>query len=103
MEIHGTMGSAVISGDKLTTWDVQGDEAASATDPAPIDREVASGASDPMAISLAPFERQFLDLGEAIRSGRKPLVSGEEGYHALELVTAIYRSCREGAKVMLDA
>jgi len=99
LEIHGTKGTAVISGDKLTTWDIENDSG----DPAPIDRQVASGASDPMAISLTPFERQFLDFGEAIRDGRKPLVSGEEGYRALELVDAIYRSCREGSKVVLGA
>jgi predicted dehydrogenase len=52
-----------------------------------------------MAISVTSFERQFLDFGEAIRSGRKPLVSGEEGYRALRLVDAIYRSCRTGAPV----
>ena len=28
-----------------------------------------SGASDPMAISLTPFERQFLDFGGAIKTG----------------------------------
>ena len=39
--------------------------------PAPLERDVASGASDPMAISLAPFERQFLDFGEAIRTGQQ--------------------------------
>ena len=66
-----------------------------------MDRDVASGASDPMAISLEPFERQFLDFGEAIKTGRKPLVSGEEGYRALELVLSIYASCREGRKVSL--
>jgi UDP-N-acetyl-2-amino-2-deoxyglucuronate dehydrogenase len=98
LEIHGTRGSAVISGDKLTTWDVEDDSG----DPPPIDRDVASGASDPMAISLTPFERQFHDLGEAIRTGRAPLVSGVEGYRALELVDAVYRSCREGRKVPLD-
>ena len=69
-------------------------------EPAPLAKEVPSGASDPMAISLEPFERQFLDFGEAIRTGRKPLISGgEEGYQALEIVTAIYNSCREGQKV----
>lgn len=99
LEIHGTKGTAIISGDKLTTWDVEND----AGEPAPVEKEVASGASDPMAISLTPFERQFLDFGEAIRSGRKPLVSGEEGYQALELVESIYTSCREGRKVTLAA
>ena len=66
-----------------------------------IAKEVASGASDPMAISLEPFERQFLDFADAIAKGRKPLVSGEEGVQAMEIVDAIYRSCRTGEKVTL--
>jgi UDP-N-acetyl-2-amino-2-deoxyglucuronate dehydrogenase len=98
IEIHGTRGTAVISGDKLTTWDVENDSG----DPAPIDREVASGASDPMAISLAPFERQFLDFGDSIRIGRRPLSSGEDGYRALQLVDSVYKSCREGAPVRIS-
>ncbi len=96
-EFHGTKGTAIISGDKLTTWDVENDSG----EPAPVAREVASGASDPMAISLEPFERQFRDFGEAITMGRKPLVGGEEGLHALEIVEAVYKSCRTGQKVGL--
>ena len=49
-------GTAIITGDKLTAWDVENDSG----EPAPVAKEVASGASDPMAISLEPFERQFL-------------------------------------------
>ena len=90
VEIHGTRGTAVITGDKLTTWDVQDDEG----DAPPLATEVASGASDPMAISLEPFERQFLDFGDAIRNRRKPLVGGEEGCDALEIVERIYNECR---------
>jgi len=97
VEIHGTKGTAVLSGDKLTTWDVENDSG----EPAPVDREVASGASDPMAISLVPFERQFLDFGEAIRTGRKPLSAGEDGYKAIELVISVYESCRDGCVVRL--
>jgi predicted dehydrogenase len=96
-EFHGTKGTAVITGDKLTTWDVQDDQG----EPAPVAREVESGASDPMAISLTPFERQFRDFGEAIEKGRNPVVGGEEGYEALEVVDAVYRSCRTGDKVTL--
>jgi len=98
-EFHGTKGTAIVSGDKLTTWDVEDD----AGEPAPVVRESASGASDPMAISLTPFERQFRDFGEAIAEGRQPIVSGEEGYQALELVDAVYRSCRSGEKVVLGS
>ena len=80
-EFHGTKGTAIISGDKLTTWDVENDSG----DPAPVTKEVMSGASDPMAISLEPFERQFLDFGDAIAKGRKPKVAGEEGLEVSRL------------------
>jgi UDP-N-acetyl-2-amino-2-deoxyglucuronate dehydrogenase len=96
-EFHGTKGTAIITGDKLTTWDVENDSG----EPAPLAKDVASGASDPMAISLEPFERQFRDFGDAIEKGRKPLVSGEEGLQALEVVDAVYRSCCTGRKVTL--
>ena len=97
IEIHGTKGTAVLTGDKLTTWDVQDDSG----DPAPVETIVKSGASDPMAIPVTPIERQFENFAEAIRTGKPPLVSGEEGYRALEIVQSIYRSCREGQRVTL--
>jgi len=97
IEIHGTKGTAIFTGDKLTAWDVENDQGA----PAPVEREVMSGAADPMAISLTPFERQFLDFGEACKTGRKPLITGEDGVRALEFVLSVYRSCREGQKVVL--
>jgi predicted dehydrogenase len=97
IEIHGAKGTAIVSGDKLTTWQVENDSG----EPAPIDHHVASGSSDPMAISLAPFERQFLDFGESIRTGRKPVSSGDDGYRALELVVSVYESCRKGSVVKL--
>ena len=96
-EFHGAKGTAIISGDKLTAWDVKDDSG----EPPPLAQDAASGSSDPMAISLEPFERQFLDFGEAIRTGREPQVSGVDGYQALEIVDAIYRSCRSGEKVAL--
>jgi predicted dehydrogenase len=98
LEIHGARGTAIITGDQLTAWDVQGDPG----DDAPIVRSGgASGASDPMAISLAPFERQLSDFGEACRTGRTPVCSGEDGYRALELVRSIYESCAKGLKIEL--
>ena len=97
VEIHGSKGTAVITGDKLTTWDVQNDSG----DPPPLASQVASGASDPMAISLEPFERQFLDFAHAIEHKSKPLVGGEEALWALEIVEAAYQSCRTGQRVTL--
>ena len=97
LEFHGTRGTAVIAGDQLVTWDVR-DDSGSAP---PLASRAASGASDPMAISLVPFERQFTDFANAIQSGAKPLVSGESGLQALEVVDAIYRSCRTGQSVRI--
>lgn len=95
IEIHGTKGSAIVTGDQLTAWDVRDD----AGDAAPVARQAASGASDPMAISLTPFERQLSDFGEACATGRAPACSGEDGFRALQLVRCIYTSCSEGRKV----
>ncbi|MEO6078937.1 MAG: Gfo/Idh/MocA family oxidoreductase [Steroidobacteraceae bacterium] len=97
IELHGTKGTAIVAGDKLITWDVMDD----AGDPPPLASRVESGASDPMAIGLEPFERQFTDFGNAIAHARQPRVSGKDGYEALELVDAIYRSCRSGEKVTI--
>ena len=101
IEIHGTKGTAIISGDQLTAWDVLDDEGANAADPAPLAENVSSGSSDPMAISLVTFERQFQDFAEAILSGRLPVAGGEEGYRALEVVLGIYTACRHGSRVKL--
>ena len=98
IEIHGTKGTAILSGDQLTSWDVEADSGASA----PIAAKAASGASDPMAISLTPFERQFRDFAEACRMGRAPASSGEDGFRALQLVRAIYASCRTGTRVRVN-
>lgn len=101
IEIHGTQGTAIISGDRLTAWDVLDDEQANTADPAPVQHDVASGSSDPMAISLTSFERQFQDFADSIRTGRKPLVAGEEGCRALEVVLGIYSSCQKHRPVNL--
>lgn len=97
IEIHGTKGTAIISGDRLTAWDVLDDQETNEADPAPVQHDVASGSSDPMAISLTSFERQFQDFGNAIRYNREPVVNGEEGYRALEAVLRIYQSCRSNS------
>lgn len=97
IEIHGTKGTCIFTGDKLTAWDVDGDSGT----PAPVEKEVMSGSSDPMAISLTPFERQFQDFGNAITNKTTPLVSGDEGMKALAIVMGIYESCRTGLPVKL--
>ncbi|MGA2634779.1 MAG: Gfo/Idh/MocA family oxidoreductase [Terracidiphilus sp.] len=95
VEIHGTKGSAVITGDQLTAWDVRDDSG----EAAPLAHHAATGASDPMAISLLTIERQLLDFGEACATGRPPACTGMDGFRALQLVKSIYVSCAERRKV----
>jgi predicted dehydrogenase len=72
VEIHGTKGAAIITGDKLTTWDVQDDGG----EAAPLARDISSGAADPMAISLVPFSfsisaKRFAPAANRVRRARK--------------------------------
>jgi UDP-N-acetyl-2-amino-2-deoxyglucuronate dehydrogenase len=97
IEIHGTRGTAIITGDKLTNWDVKDDLG----EAAPVQTQGASGASDPMAISVTSFERQFLDFARVCQDGHAPLCSGIDGYHALKLVLGTYESCRTGKVVAI--
>ena len=52
-----------------------------------------------MAISLTPFERQFQDFVDATRERRPPLVAGEAGCDALDIVERIYNACRRDESV----
>ncbi len=104
IELHGTKGTAIVSGDRISRWDVQNDGSANSADPVPLTNDVLlSGSSDPMAITVTSFERQFLDFADAIKTRRPPLVSGEEGLRALEVVLGIYESCREQRSVSLSS
>ncbi len=98
IEVHGSIGTAIITGDQLTRWDVEGDPG----DDAPLAAAVGSGAADPMAISTENLERQFQDFGVAVAEGGDPLVDGIEGLWALRVVLGVYRSARSGQPVDLQ-
>jgi UDP-N-acetyl-2-amino-2-deoxyglucuronate dehydrogenase len=57
------------------------------------------GASHPRGIVFARHERQYRDIVEAIRTGRRPGVTVEDGLLALATVLAVYESARTGAPV----
>lgn len=47
------------------------------------------------------FVGQLDHLAQCVRSGREPIVSGEEGLRDMRIVEAIYRSAREGRTIRL--
>jgi UDP-N-acetyl-2-amino-2-deoxyglucuronate dehydrogenase len=103
IEIHGSMGSAVLEEEDLVKWDFakksRGDEA--------ILRRMArhksggGGAADPAAIGHHGHARQFQDVVNAIRKNVKPLIDGPEGRRAVEIILAIYKSAETGRAVHL--
>jgi predicted dehydrogenase len=60
-----------------------------------------SGAADPMAIGYERHRRQIVDMIEAIREGRPPMIEGAEARKSVEIILAIYRSAAEGRPVAL--
>lgn len=100
IEVHGTKGTAILTGsDDITTWDIQGESGNSIVKSS----SATSGASDPMAITTKSLEIQLKDFGEACTAGRTPLISGTDGYRALQIVTSVYDSCKEGTSIKIDA
>lgn len=97
LEVHGTRGSARIEGDKLVLFEV--DQGCNEEKQAEEISE--TGASDPMAISFIAHKAQIEDMIEAIIEDREPLVNGEEGKTALELILAIYRSAETNQPINL--
>jgi predicted dehydrogenase len=59
------------------------------------------GASNPTAIPLTPFERQFPEFGEARSTGSAPACSGIDGFSTLQLVHGIYKSYAGGRRAQI--
>jgi UDP-N-acetyl-2-amino-2-deoxyglucuronate dehydrogenase len=98
LEIHGTNGTAVLTGGCLSAWSVRSDWGVAPT----LRSSTESASADPMAISIEPFQRQARNFADAIESGRQPLVNGEEGYETLRATLSFYESCRTGKAVRLS-
>lgn len=104
--VYGTEGSAVIEGDMLhtlTTKDgpVGGGEAAQ-----PHALDVATGgtksaASDPAALWGDSHRAQLANFIHCCRTGETPLMDGEEGRKAIEIIMAVYESARTNQVVHL--
>jgi predicted dehydrogenase len=100
LSVFGEKGSVVIGGlavNKLETWrfadtGVHGDTENEALNP---------HEKDPPTVYGFGHNALFKDFVEAIEKNREPLVSGEKGKKALEIILAIYKSQKTGNPVDL--
>lgn len=98
LEIFGEKGSAILEGGEITEWNIQG----VVNKPSEKTRSTSSGSSDPMAISYVLHRTQIGEILESIEKGEEPVVNGEEGMRAVELIRAVYTSSRDGKAVRLE-
>ncbi len=97
VEVHGTAGSAAIEDGKIVFWEFAKKRPEDKKILAAMNREseLGTGASDPLkGLKIEGHRRQIEDFVRAIRTGRPPAISGDEGRKAVALLGAIYRSAR---------
>ncbi|NLJ47531.1 MAG: gfo/Idh/MocA family oxidoreductase, partial [Treponema sp.] len=93
-------GSVVIGGlavNKIETWRFADAPVVGDTE----DRVVNPSEKDPPSVYGFGHSALYADVLDSIDSGREPLVSGEKGRKALELILAIYKSQKMGRAVEL--
>jgi predicted dehydrogenase len=102
-EIHGTQGSAIVEQDDVLLWNFEPSARKDAAIRKKFARRVGGGggASDPKAISYKGHYEQLKDFVQAVQTGTKPLVDGEEGRKSVEIILAIYQAAKSGRSVKL--
>lgn len=94
LEIHGESGSVCLEGNRIVTWEFE-EEKEEDEKIRLIGREDKSGgARKATGISTKYHQRQIEDMIDAVLSDRKPLVDGEEGKKAVEIIQTIYNTSR---------
>jgi predicted dehydrogenase len=100
LSVFGEKGSVVIGGlavNKLETWRFA--DAATLGDTE--DTTLNPGEKDPPTVYGFGHEALFKDFVEALDQDRDPLITGEKGKKALEIILAIYQSQKTGHPVDL--
>jgi len=101
LEICGKKGSIVLKVDDIELWAIMGSKIKirGSLKEDYIDKRVGDASSGPVYLSPEHHGLQIKDFIEAIREYREPLVNGEEGRKAIEIIKAIYKSAKSGKEV----
>jgi predicted dehydrogenase len=86
-------GSFELAQDQTVRWDFAD------VPPPPAASGIASGAANPAAIGIQGHVDQWQDFLAAIRDGRPPAVTLQDGCDAVRVAAAIYRAAAEGRSV----
>lgn len=100
LSLFGERGSVVIGGlavNKLETWRFADAEQVGDTEPTVLNPQE----KDPPTVYGFGHSALYADFLDSIEQGRYPLVSGEKGKKALEIILAIYKSQKTGQPIEL--
>lgn len=100
LSLFGERGSVVIGGlavNKIETWRFVDASEIGDTE----DKVLNPDEKDPPTVYGFGHSALYADFLDAIEQGREPLVSGEKGKKALEIILAIYKSQKTGQPVEL--
>lgn len=97
IELHGQRGTIILEGGNIREWKVEGMDEADYVQP----EKVSYGVTNSPAISYVNHKAQFEEIFASIAQDREPLVNGEEGLKALEIILAIYNSSKTGERIEL--
>lgn len=101
IEIYGTGGTAVMSGEKMVTWKFREER--------PEDAEIAgygsaaqaTGAGGAADFGYLDHQTVVQDMVDAVHEGREVIIPARTVRHTLEIVLAIYQSAANGVPVTL--
>ncbi len=96
VEVYGTRGGVQIEGESVIRWESASNERQAPQLTVPHAIDAGAGAS-PTGISAIGHTCLVSDMVNAVREGRPPLVSGEEGRRSLALVLAVYEAARKSS------
>lgn len=98
LRVYGERGHVRLVGEEPVEWDVPGVSPPTA-DATP--DEGGSSATQTWGTNAQGYLRQYRDFADAVRTGRPPLVTGDDGRAAVEIITAAYAADRTGRAVEL--
>ncbi len=97
LEVYGEKGSVIMEAGKIVQWNVEN----ASTPEIMINDTSASGASDPTSIGHLNHKIVLQDMIDAIKENRSPMVDGLAAKKSVEVISAIYRSSKEGQLMRL--
>ncbi|SDT04359.1 Gfo/Idh/MocA family protein [Microlunatus soli] len=93
LSIWTSTGSARIDQNGIRAWDF-------AAVPRPAEPDLAvTGASDPAAIGISGHLAQWSDVLDAVITGRRPMITADDGVATVSVLDGIYRAAADGRTV----